>query len=452
MALGIIAALAVFIWMAMRGYSIVLASLVCSTIVIITSGMAFDKAMLEYFPTGALGAFTFAGRFFLLFAAGAMFGRLLAATGAANSIANKLVDTLGAERVLIITVLFSALLTYGGVVLFVVIFTMYPLGVQLLQQANVPKRLFTGAIALGIGTFTMTAMPGSPSIHNVISSVSLKTDLFAAAGYGLFSSAIMLSLGLWYLEKQRHIAKANGEGFIPSEKDKLILANNKQMAMPSWFRSVIPIAAVVICIVSPRIISALGVNGIEVVDYANSQPIIWPCMALLIGIITTIVLFPRILPRSITELGQGAEESISPLIATSVVIGFGGVVSHTETFAQFSQWITTLDVPVLLSIFIAASSVSAIVGSSSGGLQIFLGTMAPVYLDKGVDPEILHRVAAMASGGFDSLPHCGAVVAILAITGQTHKTAYKDVGVVTVVFPVIACLTTIGSYWLLNTI
>ena len=445
MAIGIIFSLAIFIWMAMRGYSIVLASIICTTIVALSNHLPIDKVFLELFPSGPLGAFSFAGKFFLLFIAGAMFGRLLSVTGGATSIANKLVETLGTNRVLIATVLFSAILTYGGVVVFVVIFTMYPLGVQLLHKANVPKRLFTGALALGVGTFTMTAMPGSPSIHNVISSVSLKTDLFAGASYGLLGSVIMLGLGLWYLEKQRLIAAENGECYVPSDKDKLILENNSQLNLPSWGKSILPIIVILSIIIFPRLLSAAGADNI-IIDYANSQPIIWPCIALFAGCLVIFITFPQLWSSALKELGLGAEDAITPLIATSVVIGFGGVVSHTQTFSDFSQWLTNLDVPPLMAVMIASSAVAGIVGSSSGGLQIFMSTMAPTFIEQGVEPEILHRIAAMASGGLDSLPHCGAVVAVLAITGQTHKTAYKDIAMVTVVFPIIATLICIGIY------
>jgi H+/gluconate symporter-like permease len=96
--------------------------------------------------------------------------------------------------------------------------------------------------------------------------------------------------------------------------------------------------------------------------------------------------------------------------------------------------------PPKLSAFASISLVSAITGSASGGLQIFMATMAESYLALGIPADELHRIVAMASGGFDSLPHCGAVVAMLTITQLTHKQAYKDVGVITVIIPVIATL------------
>ena len=163
MYIGIILAVALFIFLAMRGVSVFLGALIATLVVIVTNSMALDQALLEYFPFGPLGAFTFAGKFFLLFVAGAMFGRVTGHSGAAASIAIALVNKLGAHRALLITVLATTFLTYGGVVVFVVIFAMYPLGLRLLSEADIPKRLFVGALALGAGTYTLTALPGTPS-------------------------------------------------------------------------------------------------------------------------------------------------------------------------------------------------------------------------------------------------------------------------------------------------
>jgi H+/gluconate symporter-like permease len=133
-----------------------------------------------------------------------------------------------------------------------------------------------------------------------------------------------------------------------------------------------------------------------------------------------------------------------PLMNTAAVIGFGGIVVHTTGFGAFTTVMLDSGLPPLMSLFASASMTSALVGSSSGGLQIFMETMAPQYLAMGIAPETLHRLAAIISGGFDSLPHCGAVVAMLTITGQTHKQAYRDIAVITVAIPVIAALVLIA--------
>lgn len=439
--IGLFGSVVLLIWLALRGVNIVFSALLCSLLVVLTNDLPLADAMGDYFSFGPLGAFTFAGKFFLLFAAGAMFGRVMGDSHAASSVALALVRKLGAERALWITVLACALLTYGGVVVFVVIFAMYPLGLKLLQEANIPKRLFCGALALGAATFTLTALPGTPSIHNVIASVTLGTDLFAGFWPGLLGGIAMLGLGMWYLERERRKALLAGEGFEPSPNDRLSDLNDDDY--PHWFAALSPILLVLALIILPRTFlgsasdsSMLG----AVLNFANSQPVIWPSIALVIGSIVACILFPAVRSNALHVMGHGTNDAIMPLINTAAVIGFGGVVTKTIGFGTFTTAMLDSGLPPLLSAFTSVSLVSAITGSASGGLQIFMQTLAPAYIEMGVPLEDLHRIATIASGGFDSLPHSGGVIAMLTITGLTHKQAYKDVGVVTVVIPVVVCL------------
>ena len=449
--IGLFVAIAVLIWMAMRGFNVVVAALFCSLIIAFSNDLVVSKTLLEYFPFGPLGAFTFAGKFFLLFLCGAIFGKVMGVSMAANSIAQVITQRLGSQRVIWITMIVCALLTYGGVVTFVVIFTMYPLGVTLMREANLPKRLFGSAVALGAGTFTMTALPGSPSIHNVIASTALGTDLFAGAWIGILASVIMVVLGMAYLQREWTLAKLKGEGFEANAQDLSMekIADNLTN-VPSFRVACIPILAVFGMILMPRLFMMMGVgvdDGVlgKIVGYSLQQPIIWPSFALVVGTVISILLFPILRRKFVSIIGQGADDSIMPLLSTAAVIGFGGVVIQTAGFSQFSTWILGLDLPPLLSVVVSVSVVSGIVGSSSGGLQIFMQTFAPVYLERGVEPEILHRLANIAAGGLDSLPHCGAIIAMLMVMGLTHKQAYKDVFVVTVVIPIIAVLVSVAA-------
>ncbi|MDG0979191.1 MAG: GntP family permease, partial [Halieaceae bacterium] len=383
--LGLLGSVVLLIWLALRGVNIIFASLLCSLIVILTNDLPLAEGLGEYFSFGPLGAFTFAGKFFLLFAAGAMFGRVMGDSHAASSIALSLVRKLGADRALWITVLACALLTYGGVVVFVVIFAMYPLGLKLLQEANIPKRLFCAALALGAGTFTLTALPGTPSIHNVIASVSLGTDLFAGFWPGLIGGVAMFGLGMWYLERERIKAQLAGEGFEAGPNDRIVDVHDDDY--PSWLKSLLPLALVLALIILPRVFvgsasadSALGLA----LQFANSQPVIWPSLALVIGSVLACVIFPVVRPQALHIMGHGTNDAIIPLINTAAVIGFGGVVTKTIGFQAFTTAMLDSGLPPLLSAFTSVSLVSAITGSASGGLQIFMQTLAPAYLEMGV--------------------------------------------------------------------
>jgi H+/gluconate symporter-like permease len=449
--MGLFVGLAMLIFMALRGVNIFIAALLCALVVALSNGLLLSQALLEYFPFGPLGAFTFAGKFFVLFLCGAIFGKAMAASQAASSIAQAITSSLGTQRTLWIAMLVCAVLTYGGVVVFVVIFTMYPLGISMMREANLPKRLFCAATALGAGTFTMTALPGSPSIHNVIAASALGTDLFAGAWIGLFASALMIVLGRAYVQREWRLARERGEGFEANAQDlRMEQLAGTPGSGPRWGVALVPILVVLGIILLPRLLLLSGVvvagEGSlgAFVGFSQQQPILWPSMALVIATGVAIALFPGLRRNTMNVLGQGADDAIMPLLNTAAVIGFGGVVTQTAGFAQFSQWILAVDLPPLLSIFASVSVVSGIVGSSSGGLQIFMQTLAPKYLEMGVEPEVLHRIANIAAGGLDSLPHCGAVIAMLMIMGLTHKQAYKDIFVVTVLIPVVAVLACIA--------
>ncbi|QFT76642.1 GntP family permease [Erythrobacter sp. THAF29] len=441
---GLLAGLGLLIWLALRDVNIIFAAVLCALVVIVTNGLPFAESLTQSFTIGELGAFTFAGRFFLLFAAGAVFGKIMGDSHAATSVAMALVRSLGAHRALWITVLACAMLTYGGVVVFVVIFAMYPLGLRLLKEADIPKRLFCGALALGAGTFTLTALPGTPSIHNVIPTLKLGTDLFAAPLLGLFGGALMFAMGMTYLERERVKALAAGEGFEPGPRDVIPDLSEIEQDMPHPALAILPLVLVIATILAPRLVEMAGAGeGIAVVEFAASQPVLWPSIALILASLVAIALFPAVRKSPLQVMGLGTQDAITPLMATSAVIGFGGVVAQTQGFALFTDLVVGSDLPPMLSMFAASSTVAGITGSSSGGLQIFMATLADSYLALGIEPDELHRLAAMASGGFDSLPHCGAVIAMLTITQLTHKQAYKEVGVVTVIVPVVATLLTI---------
>lgn len=429
--LGLLAGLALLIILALRGVSVIFASVLATLVVIVTNGLDPAQSFATDFTSGPLGAFTFAGRFFPLFLSGAVFGRVMADSRAAESIAVALADSLGASRALWIITLACALLTYGGVVVFVVIFAVYPLGQKLIEKAGIPKHLLAGAVALGAGTFTMTALPGSPSIHNIIAASALHTDLFAAPILGIVGGAMMFILGMWYLERER-LRLTSGNEPMAVEKPEHVEGR------PHWIIASIPIAMVLALIIAPRLLVQFTNPGAEsFLMWTQQQPLIWPSVALGIGSLVGLALSKSLWIEPMITFGKGANEAVMPLMATAVVVGFGGVVSQTAGFAIFRETVLGLPLPPVVNVGIAANIVSGLVGSSSGGLQIFMATLGQSFLDMGMAPQTLHRIAAIASGGLDSLPHCGAVITLLTVMGLTHKEAYKDIFMVSVVVPLI---------------
>lgn len=439
---GVILGLVLLIVLALRGWNVFVASLLSSIVVAVTNGLGVADALAVNYADAMFG---FAKLFFLLFLTGAIFGRVMGNSRAAMSIADALSRLLGQERTLIVLVLASALLTYGGVNVFIVVFTLYPLGLSLLQRANIPKRLFVGAGALGGGTFTMTAMPGSPSIHNNIPAGILKTPLTAAWDLGLIASAVMLLLGLAYLEYERRKAQRRDEGFDPHPLDPLPDPSKGPVEAPHWLWASVPLAVVVVTILLPPwLVPLLGPaadsgNALDtLLRFAQAQPLFWTSLALTLGTGAALVLFRRYRDKTGHVLSRGAEDAAMPLINTAAVIGFGGVVKATAIFDAFEALMLESGLPPIISMVVAVNVFAGIVGSASGGLGIFMETLAPHYLEAGIPPEIVHRLSAIASGGLDSLPHSGAVITMLTVMRLTHKQAYKEVGILTVIVPLSA--------------
>jgi H+/gluconate symporter-like permease len=444
--IGVLLGLAALIVMALRGVNVFVASLLSAAIVALTNQQSLAEALAGSYIQSMMG---FAGMFFLLFLAGAVFGRVMGETKAAASIAQALSDALGPERILWIAMLACALLTYGGVNVFVVIFTVYPLGLGLMQQSNTPKRLFVGATSLGAGTFTMTALPGSPSIHNLISASSLETPTTAAPMLGLAASLVMVGLGMWYLESQRKRAVAAGEGFVPAVTDTMPKETQSKDDLPPWKLACVPLVVVLAAILVPSVwvkfVSAESLAEpdtllLRVLAFSKTKALLWTCVALLLGTVTALALLRRWSLGAFGMLSRGAESCVLPLMNTAAVIGFGGVVKGTPAFGFFAEMMVGSGIHPLLSAALSINIVAGVVGSASGGLGIFFETLAGNYIAAGVDKEVLHRIVAIGSGGLDSLPHCGAIITTLTIMGITHKEGYRDIAVVTIAVPLVALI------------
>jgi len=438
--LGVFAGVALLIVLALRGVNVIVASLVCASVVAVTNGANLADALLGSYSSATFG---FAQAFFLVFVAGAVFGRMMSESHAAASIAYALSHGLGPERTLVIGTLVCALLTYGGVNVFIVIFTVYPIGLGLMQRSNTPKRLFMAATSLGAGTFTMTALPGSPSLHNIIMAEALGTPLTAAPIIGLIGSVIMLVLGLAYLEWQRKRAIAAGDGFVVAPTD-VVPDEPDPEALPHWAVASVPMAIVLLTIITPMILFRLAPPVSEegfyagLIEMAIKTPIVWTILALSLGTLSGFILFWGRVKHVFGIMGRGAESAVLPLLNTAVIIGFGGVVTATTAFQKFATIMLESGINPVVSSVLSINLISGIVGSSSGGLRIFTNSLAPSYLELGVDPAILHRLVAIGAGGLDSLPHCGAIITTLTIMGLSHKEAYKDTAIVTILVPLIA--------------
>ncbi|MCB1605827.1 MAG: GntP family permease [Xanthomonadales bacterium] len=428
---GLLLALALLIGLTLRGASLFVATPICALIVALTSDMALLPALAANGDSDLISAYMqgftgFIAAWFFMFLLGAIFGKLMEASGAADSVAEWITGHLGMQRAALAVVAACAVLTYGGVSLFVVAFSVYPMALSLFRQADLPRRFVPATLAFGSVTFTMTSA-GSPEIQNWIPIQFLGTTHLAAWQVSLVVAILMAVGGYLWLAWMLRRAKAAGEGFQSRVDDP----QPRTSDLPHPILAALPLVAV------------LGIS-FWLHDSLKTSALI---VALLSGCLCAAGLMWSRLQgpgKALSDAGVGALIAIGN---TAAVVGFGAVAKASPAFADAVVWVTHLPGGGLLSAAIAVSLIAAMTGSASGGQAIALPILAPIFLAQGVNPDQLHRVVAISSGCLDSLPHNGYVVTtIRAICGETHQGAYPAMAALTVVVPLIGLIVAIGLF------
>jgi H+/gluconate symporter-like permease len=460
--LGILLGLALLIWLAYRGWSVLLLAPLAAMVAALFSGQPLLAHWTQTFMGSAAG---FIGQFFPMFLLGALFGKMMDDSGSVTSIANWMTEKLGLRHAVLAVVLAGALVTYGGVSLFVAFFVVVPMAQNLFRAAGIPGRLIPAAVSLGTSTFTMSALPGTPSIQNAIPMPFFGTTAFAAPGLGLIASAIMLGFGLWWIGFQARAAKGLGEGYGGIDCDPKAAANDPvirerastardfdpaEMAhgaaavdLPPVWKAVLPLALVIITNVTMSlfILPRIDADFLALPEWGQTSLAgvggVWSVIvALLAGIATLLLLSHARLPRLRETMDAGANASVLPVLAVASLVGFGAVVAALPAFTAVADWVLTLGGGPLVSLAVAVNILAALTGSASGGLTIALDALGSTYLalagDLGISPDLLHRVAVISAGTLDSLPHNGAVVTLLAVCGMKHGQSYLDLAIVSI--------------------
>jgi H+/gluconate symporter-like permease len=467
--LGILIGLAGLIFFAYRGSSILILAPIAGLIAAAFAGYPLLASWTQTFMSNAAD---FIAQFFPLFLLGALFGKLMEDSGSVTSIANTMVSKLGAQRAILAVVLAGAIVTYGGVSLFVAFFVIAPMGMALFSQAGVPRRLMPAAIALGTSTFTMSAMPGTPAIQNAIPMPFFGTTPFAAPGLGILASLIMLGFGMWWLQRAESKARAAGEGFGPIAADAADQAADDPLVRerastarefdpaeihhsaeaPSGPPIALAALPLIVVIVVNLLMSFVILPRMDVAFLAEPQwgatslsavGGLWSVMvALLAAILTVIAINFRSVPALRATMTAGANASVLPIVSVASLVGFGAVVASLPAFAVVRDWVLAIGGGPLVSLAVATNILAALTGSASGGLTIALDALGPSYMklaaETGISPELMHRVAVIGAGTLDSLPHNGAVVTLLAVCGCTHRESYFDIVMAAIVGALIA--------------
>lgn len=443
--LGLIISLSLIMYLAYKGYSTIITAPIIGLITILISIGFKGHLMANYTEVYMSGFSSFVKNYFPLFLTGSIFAKLMDEANYGKSIASFITNKLGKNKAILAIVLSGAFLTYGGVSLFVVAFILYPLANILFKEADIPKRLIPGTIALGAFTFTMTAIPGSPEIQNVIPMSYFGTDTFAAPLIGISASIIMFTLGMLWLTKRAKDARRNGEGY---GNHKYIHKIDESETLPNILISVIPI---LIIFVTNFVLSKFyfpNTNGDYLKQYGITLDKVSGTWSVIIAIVVAIVYIIIINFKRFKNLNKSLNEGVSnsflPLLNSSAIVGYGNIIKALPIFTVIQTSIMNISSNPIISEAISVNIICGLTASASGGLGITLSALAPTFIEMSqklsISPEILHRIASLSSGGLDTLPHNGAVITTLAICGLTHKESYKDIFVTSVVVPIVTTI------------
>jgi len=460
----VLAALCFLMIAAYRGYSVILfAPIAALGAVLLTEPAMVAPIFTGLFMDKMVG---FLKLYFPVFMLGAVFGKLIELSGFSKAIVAATIGLVGRSRAILSIVLVCALLTYGGVSLFVVVFAVYPFAAELFRASDIPKRLIPGTIALGAFTFTMDSLPGTPQIQNIIPTAFFGTNTWAAPWLGTIGAVFILIVGLAYLDLRRRKAAAAGEGYGDNLVNEPVAFEGGKLAHP--LIALLPLVLVGVCNklftdAIPRVYgetqsflpSVVG-SAKPVVQEVAKIAAIWAVEgALLVGILCVLAFAWRPVVR---QFADGSKAAVGGALLASMntasEYGFGAVIAALPGFKLVADALHAIPNP-LINEAVTVTALAGITGSASGGMSIALGAMADTFIANahaaGIPLQLMHRVAAMASGGMDTLPHNGAVITLLAVTGLTHRQAYKDIFAITVI-KTLAVLVVIAAFYLTGVI
>ncbi len=431
---------------AYRGWSIILIAPFFAVVTAILSEFGILPVYSELYMT-RLAEYT--KTYYPIFLFGAVFARLMEKGGLASAIAGKIISLLGEKRAIAAVILGCAALTYGGLSVFVVAFVMYPFGAEIFRKADIPKKLLPATLWMGIFSFAMVALPGTPQIQNIIPSSYFGTSTWAGVGIGLFATLAFIAISMGWLMYRSKSLQAKGEGYGQQAETQ----KRRDRTIPSWQLSLIPLLMVIVInvILSNPFHWEWGFHWDEksleafvplhlallAASVGKIQAVWSISVALIVSSLAAAYIGRRrfISGREnfLQTINFGAASSCAAVLNVASGFAFGSVIISMPGFLPVKEILLGLadSAGALVSAVVTTNIMCGLTGSASGGLTIALSMLgeqwAQMAVAQGIPLEALHRIVAIASVGIDPVPHCGALVTLLAICGLTHKEAYFDI-------------------------
>lgn len=424
--IGILLGLAILIVLAMKGVSLYVLAPLAALVVAIFSGGNILTAMTETYMSGFAG---FMQSYFLMFALSSIFAKIMSDSGAAKVIALKVAALVRMappkyQRFLacLSVGIMTAILTVGGINLYCCVFVLVSIGKDLFEEFDLPWHLYMTS-SLGSGSFTMTMIPGTPAIQNLIPVETLGTQATAAPVLGIISTVICIVLSVIYVKYALNKCDKKGEHFLPTgARIQASSVVEKDVEAPK-------INLLVCLIPSIALLVALNGFGLDAV------------VSLVIAVVVALILFGKNLMQNKVNLGvcfaDGIKNAIMTLLNVCVIVGFGSVVSATAGYTTIMNSLDMIPGPPIFQLFIAVNVAAGVAGSASAALGIGMTMFADKFLAMGISPDIIHRISVMSSGGLDSLPHSSGTASALGVAQLSHKEGYMHVFWLNTVIPII---------------
>ncbi|RDB60922.1 citrate transporter [Gordonibacter sp. 28C] len=413
---GIVAGLVFFVIAAMRGWNVLITSLVTAVIIALTNGMDVAAAMVGGESSYVTGLAGFVQKNLLIFMGGAIMGEFMDKSGAAKSIANAIMSKVGTKSpylVLLGIAAVGAILTYAGISMFVAMFALIPLARPMFKECNIPWHLFCAAWTLGACSFTMAMIPGVPAIAWINAANGCGVSLTAAPVMGIVGSVIAIAVSCLYIKFALKRAQAKGEVYEVAEGESRI-ADDKPV--PNVLVALLPLVLLIAIII---VGSQLGVANIVYI-------------AMIVAVVASMILFGKHIDSQRDVLGNGAKAALGPALFTSAAVGVGTVAAASVGFTVIYEAIFSMPGGTYVSAATMAAVLGGVMGSGSGAVGIIAGNFLDPYLATGVDPAALAKIIATSATIGGALPNSGAMFGMLAAMGLNHKNSYKHIAAISI--------------------